>query len=140
MLVDQLEDLCIDIWVSVMSQHPDNRETWYIQQMYKVIIVIGVPAVGGIGFSYAYDFARNEGNVSLSPVFEALQSFFSQDFSLTFQFSRIFNLFYPGFFSLFSFQGLFKPFFSRFFLLSSVFMVFINLFLQVFSSLIWRQL
>ena len=32
-LVAQLDDLCIDIWVSVMiiclSQHPDNRETWY---------------------------------------------------------------------------------------------------------------
>ena len=22
-------DLCIDIWISVMSQHPDNRETGY---------------------------------------------------------------------------------------------------------------
>ena len=30
-VVAQLDDLCIDIWVSVMimSQHPDNRETWY---------------------------------------------------------------------------------------------------------------
>ena len=73
--------------------------------------------MGGIGFSYAYDFARNEGNVSLSPVFEALQSFFIQDFSLTFQFSRIFNLFYPGFFSLFSFQG-FSNLFSPGFLFS----------------------
>ena len=33
-LVVQLDDLCIDFWVSVMindhlSQRPDNRKTWY---------------------------------------------------------------------------------------------------------------
>ena len=28
---------------------------------YQVLIVIGVPVVSGIGFSYVYDYARNEG-------------------------------------------------------------------------------
>ena len=31
-----------------------------------MIIVIGLPVVGGIGFSYAYDYARNGGEKSAS--------------------------------------------------------------------------
>ena len=43
-----------------------------------MIFVIGVPVVGGIGSSYAYDYARNEGDISLISL-------------------RLFKLFSPGF-------------------------------------------
>ena len=38
--VAQLDDLCLDIWVSVMSQHPDNRETGYS----NVLVTLSAPS------------------------------------------------------------------------------------------------